>query len=246
MRGKTCINISMLALKRIGSILLLVAVAWLLTYLEKPHDTTRSDSFAQNSGVQTTKPIKSYEDARKVFWRDLYSGEFTTLYCGESYVGLPSRTINIEHVFPMGWVTHALQCGTRKQCRSNVQFNLIESDLHNLFPSRSDVNEQRGSLRFGEIPGEAREFGSACDFEVNKRARMVEPRPEVRGDIARAMFYMQDRYRAYGLSIYAKQAKLLKRWHVLDPPDVVERWRNERIESLQGNRNPYIDNPDSL
>lgn len=194
----------------------------------------------------STGHIKDYEQARKVFWQQLYKGEFTTLYCAESYPELPRHGVNIEHVFPMGWVTHALNCGTRKQCRSNPQFNAIEADLHNLFPSRSDVNEERGSLRYGEVPGETRMFGQACDFEVSQSARVVEPRPEVRGDIARAMFYMQDRYRAEGLTIYAKQAELLKRWHALDPPDQYEMWRNNRIEQLQGNRNPFIDDPARL
>jgi deoxyribonuclease-1 len=35
-------------------------------------------------------------------------------------------------------------------------------------------------------------------------------------------------------------------WHRSDPPDGHERWRNDRIEVLQGNRNPYIDRPETL
>ena len=33
-------------------------------------------------------------------------------------------------------------------------------------------------------------------------------------------------------------------WHVADPPDDVERWRNNLIELLQGSRNPFIDYPE--
>jgi deoxyribonuclease-1 len=52
------------------------------------------------------------------------------------------------------------------------------------------------------------------------------------------MLYMSDRY---GLEIYSRQRKLLQRWQELDPPDAMERRRNERIEAVQGNRNPLID-----
>lgn len=37
---------------------------------------------------------------------------------------------------------------------------------------------------------------------------------------------------------------ILKQWHLSDPPDNFERERNERIFNHQGNRNPFVDNPD--
>lgn len=147
----------------------------------------------------------------------------------------------------MSWAKNALQCGTRKQCRvASPQFNLIEADLHNLYPARSDVNQQRSSYPFGLVSGEPREFGSECDFEVNRRARIAEPAPQVRGEVARAMFYMADRYKQQGLKIYRKQAEMLQRWHNSDPPGDHERMRNQRIEKIQGNRNRFIDHPQSL
>jgi deoxyribonuclease-1 len=89
------------------------------------------------------------------------------------------------------------------------------------------------------VLGEQRRFGS-CDFEVDTKRRRVEPRRKVRGDIARAMFYMYD---TYDLTLYSRQARMLKKWHHEDPPDDAERWRNNRIEQLQGRRNRFIDNP---
>jgi endonuclease I len=35
----------------------------------------------------------------------------------------------------------------------------------------------------------------------------------------------------------------LLRWHHLDPVDAFEQRRHERIVELQGNRNPFIDDP---
>ena len=100
------------------------------------------------------------------------------------------------------------------------------------------MNQARGSLRFGEVRGETRRFGKNCDFEVDERRRIAEPRDDVRGDIARAMFYMAERYRAQGLELFKRQAELLAEWHIQDPVDASERRRNQAIEQIQGNRNP--------
>lgn len=192
-------------------------------------------------------PIQNYEQARSVFWQSLYPNKVQSLYCGEEFFSDQRRGYNVEHVFPMSWVTNALNCGTRKQCRNHSpQFNLIEADLHNLYPARVDVNKARSSFRFGQLRGEPREFGASCDFEVSSRARIVEPAAEVRGEVARAMFYMADRYKAQGLRIFRAQAQLLAQWHESDPPSAQEIKRNDRIEALQGNRNRFVDQPDEL
>lgn len=178
-----------------------------------------------------------YLDVIPVFWAELYPEGGEDLYCGQGFERRDPR-VNIEHVYPMGWVTKALSCGTRKQCRRKTpRFNAIESDLHNLYPALRDINETRGSLAFAEIKGE-RWVSSRCDFEIDKRRRRVEPRQAVRGDIARSMLYMEWRH---GLKLYKKQRALLLAWHRDDPPDAHERWRNDQIERLQGNRNPFID-----
>ena len=141
--------------------------------------------------VKAASEIKNYEDARKLFWKSVYAGQVKSLYCGESFNSNERRGFNVEHVFPMSWAVNGLNCGTRKQCRTRSdEFNLIEADMHNLYPSRSDVNQRRSSYRFGIIKGEARKFGKQCDFEVDSRARTAEPKPSVRGNVARAMFYL--------------------------------------------------------
>ncbi len=196
---------------------------------------------------QVTNPIEDYKEARKIFWQSLYSKKGNTLYCQEPFRTSNKRGINIEHVFPMSWATNGLNCGTRKQCRArSPEFNQIEADLHNLYPSRVDVNKERSSFRFGEVRGERRIFGKSCDFEVDQKARSAEPTPSVRGEVARAMFYMADRYKARGLVLFEKQAKLMHEWHLADPPSQHEKERNNIIESLQGNRNRFIDEPQVL
>ena len=67
---------------------------------------------------------------------------------------------------------------------------------------------------------------------------MAEPAPAARGRVARAMLYMHDEY-----DLYLKPAlkRLLLDWDQRYPAQDEEYQRNDRIEQLQGNRNPYID-----
>ncbi|MCP3867379.1 MAG: endonuclease I [Gammaproteobacteria bacterium] len=192
----------------------------------------------------SSEPARAFEfyfDALPVFWNKVYPEGGETLYCGKSFGRRKSRSINIEHVYPMSWAMRAQGCSSRDQCRStNRRFNRIESDMHNLYPSRKDINRLRGSFAFDTVRNERREFGK-CDFELDRQKRRVEPRPAARGNIARAMLYMMD---TYDLKIFRRQGRLLLDWHRDDPPDAEERRRNNIISSIQGNRNRFIDDPD--
>ncbi len=183
-----------------------------------------------------------YFDALPVFWSEIYPDGGSTLYCSQTFGERKGRSVNVEHVYPMAWAMKAEGCDSRDQCRRiSPRFNRIEADLHNLYPARKDINKARGSFPFGVVRGEERRFGD-CDFELDYRRRLVEPRPGARGDIARAMFYMQQ---TYDLKIFSKQVRLLQRWHREDPPDDAERLRNQRIKRIQGNSNPFIDTPEA-
>lgn len=87
--------------------------------------------------------------------------------------------------------------------------------------------------------------------------KTFEPRDEVKGDIARMMFYMATRYQGNdhdGLTLTLSPGYntpieqlgdlcTLLRWHQQDPVDEFERNRHEKIYDIQNNRNPFIDNP---
>lgn len=184
--------------------------------------------------------IPDYDQARILFWSKVYPKGGETLYCAEKFRDHRRSRINIEHVFPMAWTLRKFGCVDREQCRSSsVRFRRLEADLHNLFPARMNINRVRGNYPFGIITGEKRDFG-ACDFEVDYYARVVEPRPAARGEIARAMFYM---YETYGLVIHVRMGRTLKQWNHDDPPGDQEKQRNDIIEKLQGTRNRFIDDP---
>ena len=190
----------------------------------------------------SSSPVRNgeYFKILPLFWSQLYGDGGETLYCGKRFSPQTTRGLNVEHVFPMSWAVKALGCRTRDQCRQrSKRFNDIEADMHNLYPAIAEINEARSAMAYGMVLGEARRFGN-CDFEVDKLRRRVEPRRAVRGDIARAMFYMQQQY---GLKIYPAQGRLLLQWHRQDPPDAEERRRNDLIDRLQGHRNRFIDEP---
>lgn len=124
-----------------------------------------------------------------------------------------------------------------------------KSDLHHLFPSDSRANSSRGNWPFGE-PECAKPGSTArCSFEEGgsfmgkdgSGKNTFEVRPEKRGDIARAHFYMAVRY---DLHIPSGEEAVLRAWHDEDPVDALEQKRNAAIESVQNNRNPFVDRPD--
>ena len=53
-----------------------------------------------------------------------------------------------------------------------------------------------------------------------------------------------DRTAVDGADIKLWAENTLRQWHDVDPVDVDEIIRNERVQSWQGNRNPFVDLPD--
>lgn len=131
------------------------------------------------------------------------------------------------------------------------------TDLHHLRPADVTVNSARGTKDFddgGDLHHEATLVHTDTDS--------WEPPAEVKGDIARAMFYMAVRYEgdrsnepdlelvedpAETSSEFSNLAKLstLLEWNEQDPVSSEEINRNNKVYELyQGNRNPFIDHPE--
>lgn len=126
--------------------------------------------------------------------------------------------------------------GRRCARKQEPDFVAMEADLHNLVPAIGELNGRRSHYGVAMLPGEPRRFG-ACDFEVEDRK--VEPRPAVRGDVARTYLYMDAAYPARGV-VSAKNAPLLQAWSREDPVDGWECERERRIARQQGNPNPIV------
>ena len=119
----------------------------------------------------------------------------------------------------------------------NMEYRYMHADMYNLVPAIGQVNALRSNYSYAMIPGEPRRFGP-CDMEIeNKKA---EPKPEIRGDIARIYFYMDDAYPGRGV-ISKKNRKLFQAWDKEDPVDDWERERCRRIEAIQGNHNKFVE-----
>ena len=132
------------------------------------------------------------------------------------------------------------QCGgggsARDCCRTvDAEFRMMEGDLRNILPAASIVNSDRGSLDFGIVEGESRRYG-ACDFEVD--GAVAEPRPAVRGDIARIYLYFEA---VYGMTLTSSERAIMVNWNEADVVDEEEFVRNNAVDAIQGNTNPYVE-----
>ncbi|MFK5855700.1 MAG: endonuclease [Bacteroidota bacterium] len=129
------------------------------------------------------------------------------------------------------------------------------SDVHNLKPAAASVNQSRSNKDFanGGVP-------NAIATECYSTDSSWEARDQVKGDIARIIFYMATRYEGgngeidltvvdhvntFPLPEHGKLSTLIE-WNEQDPPDEFERNRNNRIFDFQHNRNPFIDNPEMV
>jgi len=219
-------------------------------------------AFAQNT------TIDSFNRAKKLLTQ-VFAGHETEFYCGCPYAGHevdlascgyqskkdPDRAKRLEweHVVPAEafgqsfpeWREGHPACVDSKgkafkgrNCARKMAplFRHMEADLYNLQPAIGEVNWLRSNYSMEMIPGEKREFG-ACDVEIENRK--IEPRSEIRGDIARTYLYMDWAYPGHGIISRSNQ-KLFAAWNKEDPVDDWERERARRIEALQGNRNPFI------
>ncbi|SDZ02357.1 endonuclease [Nitrosomonas halophila] len=134
--------------------------------------------------------------------------------CGYEIRAQENRAIRTEweHVVPASNFGRARQCwqnGGRKNCNNtDPVFNAMEADLHNLTPAIGEVNADRSNFRFGVLPNDPHQHG-ACDFKVDFKGRVAEPRNEIKGQIARIYFYMHDRY---DLPMSRQQQQLLMAW----------------------------------
>ncbi|MFQ5912308.1 MAG: endonuclease [Nitrospinota bacterium] len=112
------------------------------------------------------------------------------------------------------------------------------NDLHNLAPSIGEVNADRSNHPYDIVEKEPRAYG-ACDFEVGGTPTRAEPRPSIRGNVARIWLYMTE---TYNLPLSPEQRQMFQGWGESDPAGQWEIERDKRIEKIQGNKNPHVRN----
>ncbi len=166
---------------------------------------------------------------------DFVGAQFECLYTGK--LGNPDGSnapngFNTEHTWPQSL---------------GAQNDPAKSDLHHLFPATADSNNARGNSLFGMTDCDKTsscafsQAGSELGVQAGGGQEVFEVRPARRGDVARAHFYFSVRY---SIPITATEEPTLREWNQSDPPDDRERLRNDAVEALQKNRNPFIDRPE--
>lgn len=193
----------------------------------------------------------------------------TTIYKNASYAkqGGGNNYYNREHSWPKSY-------GFPNDGSSNYPY----TDAHHLFLADSSYNSARGNEYFDNCTSGCTEKttvyndgqgGSGDSNYTDSDSWQVWSKRK--GDIARAMFYMDIRYEGGYHSVtgasepdliltnnanlinatggnasvaYMGLLSVLLQWHQQDPVSSDEMQRNDVVYGFQGNRNPFVDHPE--
>ena len=202
------------------------------------------------------------------------------IYKNASYTKIPGGVgaYNREHSWPSSY-------GFPNQNDDNYPY----TDTHHLFACDASYNGSRSNKPFRNCSASCSE--NTTDFNDGRgggsgvypgnsnwtEGSFTQGTWETwngrKGDVARAILYMDIRYEGgvHGVTgsaepdlivtdsealidsgntgnnesvAYMGMLSVLLQWHAQDPPDSREAWRNEVVFSFQGNRNPFIDHPE--
>ncbi len=151
--------------------------------------------------------------------------------------------LNTEHIYPQG--------------RGATDGTPAHRNMHHLAASRAEVNQDRGNLPFADIADQTTDKWyfledqmstipiSNIDSYSEGTGLAFEPRESVKGNVARAVFYIHAIYReqvmAEDPTFFAMQQDDLCAWHFSDPIDDEELWRTQQIAVYQdGKENPFV------
>ncbi|HNT98452.1 MAG TPA: endonuclease, partial [Elusimicrobiales bacterium] len=199
------------------------------------HDYLKAKKFmfssADNTGCGGRPGVTAFYSQVCVRGDSEYGGDYgeTGDANGDGYA---DNSMNAEHIWPQGYFNSAYP---------------MKADLHHLAPTFLTPNGMRGSYPFGPA-GDA--VYSTSAGSILSSTGEFEPADAVKGNVARAMLYFVTRYHDRNIDdgmdyreFWTDRVAMFLEWSRRDPPDAAERRRNDLIETFQGNRNPYIDDP---
>jgi endonuclease I/chitodextrinase len=174
---------------------------------------------------------------------DPYKYTYGTSQCGTYSV--EGNCYNREHIVP--------------QSVFNSSAPMV-SDAHHIPPTDGKVNGIRSNYPHGNVATatwtslNGSKLGSSAVSGYT--GTVFEPNAAFKGDIARMYFYFATRYEntiaSYPFDMFNGTSNqvfttafrdMLLQWHAADPVSSREIARNNAIYVRQGNRNPFIDNP---
>lgn len=227
-----------------------------------------SGSPQRKLSIKGNERIRSFSESKKLL-AGVFEGMQYTFYCDCAYSlnrvdwtscgfqpfdpRLRDRAARIEweHIVPASrfgrtfkeWSQGHPSCtGKRKrgrQCaeKASAEFRRIEADMYNLAPAIGEVNAMRENFPFGELPASISRMFGACETRIANN--VIDPRPAIRGWVARAYFYMEKAY-SPRVQLSDAERKMFTRWNHEHPVNDKEKERASRIERIQGNKNPFI------
>lgn len=204
------------------------------------------------TAYKTTDIDKDYENDGSIL--DIYSEKpsgtdpykYTpgTDQCGT--YSTEGNCYNREHVIPQSLFNQA---------------SPMVADIHFIRATDGKVNGMRSNYPYGKVGSAS--FTSMNGSKLGTSASsgysgtVFEPIDEFKGDVARMIFYFVTRYQSklsgfssgdmLGSSAFPGlqtwELNVLLAWHNQDPVSQAEIKRNNASYTYQGNRNPFIDNP---
>ncbi|MCK5884488.1 MAG: endonuclease [Bacteriovoracaceae bacterium] len=180
--------------------------------------------------IMSTNKDLGYKGARNAFFGEIdnVNGEVCGVYTGKclSTSGIPNHNImNCEHSWP----------------QSKGATGIAKSDIHHLYPSDSKMNSRRSNHPLCEVVNSSYEGNNGVALGESKfGTRCFEPPFSHKGDVARSMLYFSLRY---DKKLDSQQEGFFRKWHEEDTISEKELLRNDAIQKVQKNRNPFVDYP---
>ena len=220
---------------------------------------TSSASFVANLHALVNPHQMQFYSSYTNFMINLFEARDTTLdrrvitcvYSGENKIytepfDFTTNGYSREHTYCHSWMP-------TNPAQAFPEYN----DYHHLFPTNlNQANIVRSNYPLGVVVNVTSTYLGA-KYGTNANGQTVyEPRDEHKGDAARAMLYEAICYTTVSgnswalpsnisASVpYGQDQAILKQWHFQDAPDAWEISRNDFIDSLQDNRNPFVDSVD--
>lgn len=196
--------------------------------------------------------VDDRKDGTNNIW-DMYSNCIFDKWndkCGSGESTEDCECYNREHSVPKSWW-------------GSDESEPMYTDLHHLIPTDRLANSQRSAWPLGEVSSVEWTNGSAKlgygTFGNSGNNMTFEPADEYKGDFARIYFYMATCYKNKNLAAGGKGYKVFSNgtanftttalnlylnWHREDPVSQKEIDRNNGVAKKQGNRNPFVDDPE--
>lgn len=166
---------------------------------------------------------------------DETEGDSSTIWCVYTRHAIPKS----GHCGSYSWTTW-----NREHVWTQSAYPASDKDNHNIYACEGQINNYRGNLPYAEVDhtSSTRQvvFGHQTDCYIQNGK--FEPCDEAKGEIARAVMYGVVMYN-YTMTNMISYETVLK-WNLEHPVTNRDIYRNNIVQNLQGNRNPFIDHPE--